>query len=133
METACKVLIVGGLMNLAYGFLTGVFLSAVRLRSPQASRYLVLAHVGPLMQGPTLLGLALAVPLSAFLAPFETMAAWLLVGSSAVLGVKDTLNWLQGVRDEFAERPAGFYLGGVAALLGTGGLAILIAGVLQGV
>ena len=49
-----------------------------------------------------------------------------------ILGLTDTLNWLQGVRDEFAQRPLGFYLGGVSAVLAIAGLSILIAGVAQG-
>ncbi len=104
----------------------------MRVKAPTASKYLVLAHVGPLMQGPILLGLAVALPLSQLSAQVEAVAAWLLVASSVVLAVKDTLNWLQGVRDEFVERPPGFFLGAVSALLGTGGLTILVVGVLRG-
>ena len=55
METAAKILIVGGILNLAYGFLTGVFLAGARKKAPTASKYLILAHTGPLMQGPMLL------------------------------------------------------------------------------
>ena len=55
MEIAAKILIVGGVLNLAYSFLTGLLLANTRRRSPAASKYLVFAHVGPLMQGPMLL------------------------------------------------------------------------------
>jgi hypothetical protein len=129
MEPAARILIVGGILNLVWGYVTGFFLSSVRTRAPEASKYLNLAHVGPLMWGPILLGLAVAVPLSH--TGLETLAAWLLVAASAVLDLKDTLNWLQGIRDEFLERPPGFYLGAVSALLGGVGLAILTAGVLR--
>ena len=132
METAAKILIVGGILNLAYGLLTGVFLAGARTKAPTASKYLILAHTGPLMQGPMLLGLALAVPLSRLPAGVETLAAWLLVGSSAVLDVKDTHNWLQDIKDEFVERPPGFFLGGVSAALSVSGLAILLVGVFRG-
>ena len=130
MDAATHILIVGGVLNLAWGYVTGFFLSSVRTNAPTASKYLTLAHVGPLMWGPILLGLAVAVPLSH--TGYETPAAWLMVAASVVLDVKDTLNWLQGVGDEFVERPAGFYLGGVSALLGSVGLAILTVGVLRG-
>lgn len=130
MESTVRVLVVGGVLNLAWGYVTGFVLSAVRTRVAEASKYLTLAHVGPLMWGPILLGLAVAAPLSR--TGHELLAAWLLVAASAVLDVKDTLNWLAGVADEFVERPVGFWLGGVSAALGSAGLAILTVGVLRG-
>jgi hypothetical protein len=132
METAAKVLIVGGVLNLAYGVLTGLVLTNVRMRSPQAPRYLTLAHLGPLMQGPMLLGLAVATGLSSLAGGLETLAACLLVAGSAGIGAGDTLNWLGGVGDAFAERSLGFF-SQVAGGAFTGiGLAILIAGVFRG-
>ncbi len=132
MDLASKILIVGGLANLAYGFLNGLMLSSVRLRSPDAPKYLVLAHMGALMQGPMLLGLVWALDLSPLSSTTETVAALLLVASSVVLGTKDMLNWLQGVRDEFAERSVGYYLGGLNVVLSSVGLVILIVGAVQG-
>lgn len=129
MENAVHVFVVGGVLNLVWGYVTGFVLSAVRTRVAEAPKYLSLAHVGPLMWGPMLLGLAVAVPLSH--TDHEVLAAWLLVAASAVLNVKDALNWLQGIGDEFVERPVGFWLGGVSAALGSVGLAILTAGVLR--
>jgi len=129
---ASKILIVGGVLNLAYGFVTGLVLSNVRRRSPDAPKYLVLAHTGPIMQGPMLLGLALAVALSSLAAETETLAASLLVAGSAMLAVKDTLNWLQGVSDEFAERSPGLFLAAGGSVLASIGLVILIVGVFKG-
>ena len=128
MTTASQILVLGGLANLAYGLLNGFALARSRLASPEAPKYLVFAHVGALMQGPMLLGLVWAVELSDLRAGVETFAAALLVASSFVLLAKDTLNWLSGVNDEFVERPWGFYLGGLSALLAVAGLAILIVG-----
>ena len=63
----------------------------------------------------------------------ETLAAWLLVASSAFLVAKDTLNWALGVKDEFQNRSTlGFVLGTISALLAIPGLIILIVGVFQG-
>lgn len=132
METAAKVLVVGGVLNLAYGFLTGLLLSNVRRTSPEAPRYLVLAHLGPLMQGPILLGLAVATTLSDLSSSLETLAASLLVANSAAIAAGDTLNWLGGTRDAFAERPPGFYLDGLGAVLFGVGLLILVIGVFRG-
>lgn len=132
METAAKILVLGGVLNLAYGFFTGLLLSNVRRTSPEAPRYLVLAHLGPLMQGAILLGLAFAVALSDLPATLETLAASLLVANSVALAAGDTLNWRGGVRDAFAERPAGFYLDSTGAILFGAGLLIVIIGVLRG-
>jgi len=132
METAAKVLIVGGVLNLAYGAITGLVLTSVRSRSPEAPRYLTLAHIGPLMQGPMLLGLAVATGLSSLAGGLETAAAWLLVAGSAGIAAGDTLHWLGKTGDAFAERPVGFFsqaAGGVATSLG---IAILLIGVFRG-
>jgi hypothetical protein len=132
MEIAAKILIVGGVLNLAYSFLTGFLLANTRRRSPAASKYLVFAHVGPLMQGPMLLSLVFAVILSPLPTGVKALAASLMVAESVFLAAKDTLNWVQGVKDEFVERPPGVVLGGISVLLGMGGLLILIIGVFQG-
>ena len=132
METAAKVLIAGGVLNLAYGAITGLILTNVRSRSPEAPRYLTLAHVGPLMQGPMLLGLAVATGLSSLAGGLETAAAWLLVAGSAGIAAGDTLNWLGGVGDAFAERSLGFFSQVVGGAFTGIGLAILIAGVFRG-
>ena len=132
METAAKLLVVGGVLNLAYGVVTGLLLTNVRMRRPEAPRYLVLAHLGPLMQGPILLGLAVAVALSDLPASLETLAASLLIANSVAIAAGDTLNWTGGVRDAFAERSAGFYLNAAGAMLFAVGLLIILIGVLRG-
>ena len=133
MDTAAKVLIVGGVLNLAYGFLTGFLLANVRMKGPESPKYLTLAHIGPLMQGPMLLALVFAVQLSTLSGSLETIAASLLVAGSALLAVADTSNWLQGVRDAPEERPPlGTLLSASSVVASTAGLAILIAGVFAG-
>ena len=132
METAAKVLVLGGVLNLSYGVVTGLFLTNVRRTSPEAPRHLVLAHMGPLIQGPILLGLAVAIALSDLPASLETLAASLLVASSAALAAGETLNWRGGVGDAFAERSPGFYLDSAGAILFGSGLLIVIIGVFRG-
>ena len=132
METAAKILIVGGVLNLAYGVLTGLVLTNVRMRSAQAPRYLTLAHLGPLMQGPMLLGLALATGLSSLAGALETVAASLLVAGSAGIAAGDTLNWVGGVGDAFAERAPGFFSQAAGGAFTSIGLAVLIVGVFRG-
>jgi hypothetical protein len=132
METAAKVLITGGVLNFAYAVLTGLALTNIRSRAPEAPRHLTLAHIGPFMQGAMLIGLAVALGLSSLAESVETLAAWLLVGGSAAIAAGDTLNWLGKAGDAFAERPPGFYfLAGGGMLTGTG-IAIMLIGVLRG-
>ena len=132
MDAATKILVLGGVLNLAYSFLTGIFLGVVRQNSPTASKYLVFAHTGPLMQGAMLLGLVFALQVSPMDANIETLAAALLVGGSILLAFKDTLNWRQKINDEFQERPPGFLIGGLSAVASIAGLLLVIIGVFQG-
>lgn len=85
------------------------------------------------MQGPMLLSLVFAVELSPLSHYMETFAASLLVGSSVLIAARDTLNWIQGVKDEFQQRPrlarALIITGIIAAVPG---LCILIFGVFLG-
>jgi hypothetical protein len=132
MQDAYKILILGGVLNLAYSFLTGVFMARIRTTQPSVPKYLIFAHTGPLMQGAMLLGLAVALPMSTLSDGLETLAALLLVAGSALLGGKDTLNWLQGVKDEFQEKPLGFTLGGLSALCSIAGIILFLVGVIGG-
>jgi hypothetical protein len=132
MDVASKILVVGGLLNLLYGLATGIPLGRIRETEPEAPKYLMLAHIGPLMGGPILLGCVFAVQLSVLPPALETVAAASLVASSVLLGLKDTWHWRRGTRDEFAERPAPFYLGVPMALLAFVGLGVLLVGALLG-
>jgi len=131
METAGKILLVGGVLNLAYGVVTGYSMSLTKMRGKEVPRYLTLAHLGPLMQGPALLGLVIAVGFSRLSSGTETLAAWMLVAGMGGVTLKDTINWLTHVRDDIAQRSLGFYLGGLSAALIATGLAIVIVGVVR--
>ncbi len=132
MESAEKILIAGGMLNLAYGYLSGLFFASAREKAEHAHRYLVMAHVGPFMQGTMLIALVFAVRLSALSAALESAAAVALVVSAFAIAAKDTVNWLQGVNDEFADRPAvPRLLGLVGAPVGVAGFLVLLVGVLR--
>jgi hypothetical protein len=79
-----------------------------------------------------LLGLVWAAQLSTLSSGWETVAAWLVVVSSALVAAKDILNWLTGVKDEFHEQAARRFalLGALAALGETVGVGIFLVGVL---
>ena len=133
LPTAAKILIAGGTLNLGLAFVLGFILSGKRLRNPDADPgYLVHAHRVSLQEGFMLLGLTFAVLLSPLASGLETVGASLLVASSAFQDGSAIVNWLQGVRDEFAERSPGLTLATINALLAVAGLAILVVGVIRG-
>lgn len=135
ITTAEKVLIVGGVLNLAYGVLLGYPIIVTRSKGASVTpRYLMAAHLGTLLHGAVLLGLVWAAQLSTLGSGWETVAAWLIVVSSGLVAAKDTLNWLTGVKDEFNEQAAKRFalLGALAALGETVGVGIFLVGVLVG-
>lgn len=132
METAAKILILGGVLNLAYGLLTGIPATIIRQKSPTYSKYLRLVHLGSLMWGPMLISLALAVNLSTLNATTELIAAWSMVIASITLNAKDTINWLRGIEDEFAEKPIlPLALGAISSVTSVIGIAIILVGVIR--
>ncbi|HEY2551628.1 MAG TPA: hypothetical protein VGI64_13730 [Streptosporangiaceae bacterium] len=132
LTAAEKVLIVGGVLNLAYGALLGYAIIATRVKgAPATPRYLMTAHVGTLLHGAVLLGLVWAVRLSTLSPAWHDVAAWMLVISSALVAVKDTLNWRSGVKDEFTDKARTAVLGALAAVGEPIGIGIFLVGVLK--
>ncbi len=127
-----KVLIVGGVLNLAYGVLLGYPITVIRAKgAPATQKYLMAAHVGALLQAAVLLGLVWAARLSTLGSGWQDVAAWLVVVSSALIAAKDTVNWLTGVQDEFGEKAKTAPLGALGAVAEPIGVGIFIVGVLQ--
>lgn len=133
MELAAKILIVGGVLSIAYGIFTGIPAGVIRQNNATYPKYLRFAHIGALMWGPILIGLALEIELSPLGEQMELWAAWLMVIAAFTLSAKDTLNWLLGIEDEFAEMPRlPVVLAGISALASMSGIAIITFGVFQG-
>lgn len=133
MENAAKILILAGVLNIAYGLLVGFPAGIIRQKSPTYSKYLRFVHIGALMWGPLLISLSLALELSPLSEGFELLAVWFMVASSILLNAKDTLNWRQGVEDEFAEkRRLSLALGSLSSVGSVLGIGIILIGVLQG-
>lgn len=133
METAAKILIMGGVLNIALSLLTGIPIAIIRQNSPTYSNYLRLVHVGSLMWGPLLISLVLALEVSPYGQGVELLAAWLMVISSAALNAKDLINWLSDIGDEFSEKPVmPLVLGGISALTSFAGIGIILTGIFQG-
>jgi len=132
--TAEKVLIVGGVLNLAYGALLGFPIIVTRARGAStAPRYLMSAHIGTLLHAAVLLGLVWAARLSTLGSGWESVAAWILVVSSALIAAKDTLNWVTGTTDEFKgkARTWAIPLGGLGAVGEPFGIGVFLVGVLM--
>ncbi|GBF37839.1 hypothetical protein [Leptospira johnsonii] len=127
-----KILILTGVLNLAYGSLTGFAYAFARMKAEFPSRYLQAAHIGSLMQGAMLLGLVLAFQYATALS--ETLSfvgAVSFAASSGFLALKDTVNWLQGIKDEFKENPPlGKIIGGIGVTANLVGIGIIVYGVL---
>jgi hypothetical protein len=133
ITAAEKVLIAGGVLNLAYGMLLGYPITVIRAKgAPATPRYLMAAHVSALLHAAVLLGLVWAARLSTLGPGWQDVAAWLVVVSSALIAAKDTVNWLTGVQDEFGDkaRAKAAPLAALAALGETTGVGILVVGVL---
>ncbi len=132
ITVAEKVLIAGGVLNLAYGALLGYAMVVNRAKgAPATPKYLMATHIGTLLHAAVLLGLVWAARLSALGPDWLDAAAWLVVASSALVAAKDTVNWLAGVQDEFAEKTKTTLLGGLAAVGEPIGIGIFVVGVLE--
>jgi hypothetical protein len=131
--TAEKVLITGGVLNLAYGALLGYPIVVTRAKgAPAVPKYLMAAHIGVLLHAAILLGLVWAARLSTLGSGWEDVAAWLVVASSALIAAKDTLNWLTDVQDEFGEKAKTMPPAALSAIAEPLGIGIFVIGVLTG-
>ncbi|WP_405493406.1 hypothetical protein [Nocardia sp. NBC_00511] len=130
MTATDKVLIIGGVLTLTYGALLGYPMTFLRMRTgnPPTPRYLTVAHVGAVMQGVILLGLVWAARLSDLSSGWNLTAAWLAAASGIFIAAKDTVNWLTGVTDEFAQQAKTAPLGFAGAVTLTAALIIFIVG-----
>ncbi len=132
-DTATKILLVAGMANLLVGALSGIPMGLSRQAgATEVPKYLTMLHMAGLMQGPMLIGIGVALTISTLSPWIDTTAAIILAVASALLLIKDTLNWRQGVTDEFAQHSAGLRIGQVFGPLHIVGLGIATAGVLSG-
>lgn len=133
-ETATKILLVAGMANLLVGALSGVPMGLIRQRgAAEVPKYLTMVHLAGLMHGPILIGVGFALTISTLTPWVDTTAAIMLAVASGLLLIKDTLNWRQGVTDEFAARSAGLRIGQLFGPVHIVGLCIASVGVLSGV
>lgn len=133
MAAATRILIVGGMCVLAFGFLLGVPMAAARSKASRAPRYLFAAHLAAIIQGGLLLALTIAVGFSSLSAGAETLSASFLVGGIALFDAGLAVNWLQGVDDAFEEKSLGNKISTVGTPLVLVGTGILLYGVIAAV
>jgi len=132
VDTAQKILVTYGTLSLGYGFALGIPMSQARMRSPEASRHLVIAHLSAIIQGAVHLGLSVALGLSQLTPWLESASALLLTTGSALFVAGATANWLQGAGDHFAERSLGWKLLSASSVGHITGIILVIAGVVIG-
>ena len=130
MTTAQKVLVGYGVIILAYGFLLGVPLSAIRNKEPAAPRNLVNAHLSGLIQPSIVISMAFALAATGFDGSWATIGAWLLVVGCASEAIGGTTNWLMNTGDQFAEKSTGLKINALSGPLCISGSLILAIGVL---
>jgi acyl-coenzyme A synthetase/AMP-(fatty) acid ligase len=133
MTRAQEIVVVYGVMSLAYGFGLGIPLSRERMAAPAASRHLVIAHLSAILQGAMYLGLSAAFAMSELTSSLETSAALLLVCGSVLFVTGATLNWRQHVEDHFAERSPGWRCFAVSSVGHLVGMTLVLVGVVMGV
>lgn len=129
MDTATRILIVGGMFVLAFGLFLGIPMAVARNESPRAPRYLLAAHLAAIIQGGLLLALTIAVDFSTLSPGVETTAAGLLVGGVVLFDAGLALNWLQGVQDAFGEKSLGNKISAAGTPLVLVGAVIVCSGV----
>ncbi|MGZ8766189.1 MAG: hypothetical protein ACXW2C_10915 [Acidimicrobiia bacterium] len=133
-ETATEILLVAGMVNLLVGAITGIPMGLVRQGGAEVvPKYLTMLHMAGLMHGPILIAVGVALTISTLSPWIDTTAAVILAIASGLLLLKDTLNWRQGVADEFAEQTVGLRIGSLFGPLEIVGLAIATAGVISGI
>lgn len=133
IDTATKILLVAGMANLLVGGLSGIPMALERQAGAEVvPKYLTMVHLGGLMHGPILIGVAFALSISTLSPWIDTGAAVMLAVASVLLIAKDTINWRQGVTDEFGQNSLGLKLGQLFGPLHILGMATATAGVISG-
>lgn len=130
MDIASKILIVGGMFILAYGFALGIPMAMARDKAPRAPRYLIAVHLAALIQGGMLLALTIAYDFSTLSSWVETVAASLFMGGVVLFDLGLTLNWLQNIQDAFGERSLGYKISSAGTPLILSSAGIILYGVL---
>ena len=129
MDTATRILIVGGMSVLSAGLLLGIPMAATRSKAPRAPRYLLIAHLAAIIQGGLLLALTVAMNFSRQSEGLENAAASILVGGVGLFILGNSMNWLRGTEDAFADKTVGNKVAAAGTPFILAGAGILLYGV----
>ena len=133
MQTGQEIVVVYGTISLMFGFALGLPMSSIRMRRPEAPRYLTVAHLSAIIQGGVHLALSIALGFADMTSWLATVSAALLVTGSALFVSGATLDWLQQVGDHFAERSLGWRLLAASGPAHLSGMTIVTVGVLASI
>jgi hypothetical protein len=105
MTTAQAILIIGGLLNILISSLAGYGVFWIRARDPKKpiSRYAVTTHTSAVLNGVLLLGYAVAIPYTGFIAPINIGIALMEVLATLLSTVRNVVSWSRGFTDAIAE------------------------------
>lgn len=132
MTTPQAILIIGGLVLLFVGAITGIFMSVERMNQPTNQKYLRSAHLAGYGQAPILVALAFAIGFSGMSGAYDLWTAWVVVAGAGLLVLKDLVNWRMAVADEFVEKGLGFQIAGVFGPVHVIGLVMVTVAVVTG-
>ena len=132
-STAQEIVVVYGVLIIAWGMVLGIPLAAARQSAAQAPRYLVTSHLAALMQGAMHMGFFVAFGVADLSSGVATTAACLLVVGSFLEAAGGAANWLAGTKDQFADKNLGLKLNSLSSPPALVGIVLLVVGVLRGV
>jgi hypothetical protein len=105
MTTPQAILIIGGMLNILISSLAGYVLFWLRSRDVKRpmSRYGVTTHTSAIIGGVLLLGYAVAIPHTGFIAPINIGIALTEVLATLLTNVRNIVSWRHGFTDALAE------------------------------
>jgi hypothetical protein len=105
MTTPQAILIIGGLLNILISSLAGYMLFWLRARDVKRpmSRYGMTTHTSAILNGVLLLGYAVAIPYTGFIAPINIGIALAEVLATLLTTVRNIISWRRGFNDAIAE------------------------------
>lgn len=105
MTTPQAIFIIGGMLNILISSLAGYMVFWIRARDPKKpiSRYAITTHTSAVIGGVLLLGYAVAIPHTGFIAPVNIGIALAEVLATLLTNVRNIISWRRGFNDALAE------------------------------
>jgi hypothetical protein len=115
MDVGAQVLICTGIALLFVGALSGIPMGLTRLSegNPPVPRYLIMLHLAGYQQAPILLALGAVFAIVGPDGRASSLGPFVFSAAAGLLVLKELLNWLGGVEDEFVEKSPGLFIGNI--------------------